>query len=79
MLTPHELAQLFVIVHASEGADPDNPELDALVELDLVQRVVLHGGRMEVRVTSHGTEVLARLARGYVSSQSSCKRLYRAS
>lgn len=76
MLTPHQLAQLFVIVHAHEAADADNPELDALVELDLVQRVVRHGGRMEVRVTSHGTEVLARLARGHVSSQSSRKRWY---
>ncbi len=64
MLTPHELAQLFVIVHAPETANAASPEIEALVEHDLVQRVTRTGDGVEIRVTPAGEEVLARLARG---------------
>ncbi|WP_206952159.1 hypothetical protein [Trinickia acidisoli] len=63
MLSPHELAQLFVIVHAPETADIESPDLEALVERDLVQWVARSGDRTEFRVTPHGADVLARLMR----------------
>jgi hypothetical protein len=63
MLSPHELAQLFVIVYEPETADIATPELEALVEHDLIQCVTGPGERTALRVTPHGAEVLARLAR----------------
>ncbi|HEX7684916.1 MAG TPA: hypothetical protein VF446_15505 [Trinickia sp.] len=63
MLTPHELAQLFVIVHAPETANAASPEIEALVEHDLVQRVARAGDGIEVRVTPAGEKILTRLAR----------------
>lgn len=62
MLTPHELARLFVIVHAPEAADATSPDVKALVEHDLVQCVARNGQRVEIRVTQHGAQVVARLA-----------------
>lgn len=64
MLTPHELAKLFVIVDALESADAASPELEALVEHELVQCVTRIGESVELRLTPRGAEVLARLARG---------------
>ncbi|MGG1943446.1 hypothetical protein AB1286_01365 [Trinickia sp. NRRL B-1857] len=63
MLSPHELAQLFVIVYEPETADTASPELEALVEHDLIQCVSAPGERAALRVTPHGAEVLARLSR----------------
>lgn len=69
MLTPHELAQLFVIVNAPATADAANPELETLVEQDLVQCVARAGEPIELHVTARGAEVLARLARSAAPSQ----------
>lgn len=63
MLTPHELARLFVIVHTPDAEAVVSPEIEALVEQDLVQCVARGGERIELRVTAQGAEVLARLAR----------------
>lgn len=61
MLTPHELAHLFVIVHTPDAVAAVSPEIEALVEQDLVQCVGRSGERIELRVTPQGAEVLARL------------------
>ncbi|TAM50475.1 MAG: hypothetical protein EPN57_22055 [Paraburkholderia sp.] len=71
MLTPHELAQLFVIVNAPVAAHAASPELETLVEQDLVQCVARIGESIELRVTARGAEVLARLARGAAPSRPS--------
>lgn len=63
MLTPHELAQLFVIVHTPDAAATVSPEIETLVEQDLVQCVSRSGEHIELRVTPQGAAVLARLAR----------------
>jgi hypothetical protein len=63
MLTPHQLARLFVIVDAPKAADAAGPEIEALVEQDLVQCVAGAGEAVELRVTPRGAQVLARLAR----------------
>lgn len=75
MLSPHELAQLFVIVDEPETADIASPELEALVEHDLVQCVAAPGERTELRVTPYGAEVLARLTRtGWRSAATATRR-----
>ncbi|MGN6319099.1 hypothetical protein [Trinickia sp.] len=63
MLTPHELARLFVIVHTPHAEAVVSPETEALVEQDLVRCVARGGERIELRVTPQGAEVLARLTR----------------
>jgi hypothetical protein len=63
MLSPHELAQLFVIVDEPETVDTASPELEALVEHNLIQCVARPGEGTALRVTPHGAEVLARLSR----------------
>lgn len=63
MLSPHELARLLVIVNAPETANVPSPDLEALVEHDLVRCVAHNGERVEVRVTPFGADLLARLSR----------------
>lgn len=61
MLTPHQLARLFVIIDAPETADIASPDLDALVQQELVRCVARIGEPVEIRLTERGTQVLARL------------------
>lgn len=74
MLSPHELAQLFVIVDEPETADTASPELEALVEHDLIQCVTSPGEPTALRVTPLGAEVLARLSRTGLRSARAGKR-----
>lgn len=63
MLSPHELARFLVLVNAPETADVPSPDLEALVEHDLVRCVAKSGERVEIRVTPSGADLLARLSR----------------
>lgn len=74
ILSPHELAQLFVIVDEPETADTASPELEALVEHDLIQCVTSPGEPTALRVTPLGAEVLARLSRTGLCSARTGKR-----
>ena len=74
MLTPHELARLFVIVDAPESADAASPELEALVEHELVQCITRTGESVELRLTPRGAQALARLAHGAIGSGESAGR-----
>lgn len=60
MLTPHQIASLFVAMNAPEKADVDSPDLISLVEKRLVQ-YAHEFDKPRVYLTPEGIDLAARL------------------
>lgn len=61
LLSPHEIATLFVIQHAPEQVAPSHSDAVHLQHANLVQVVSAHAGDARLVLTSKGRELLKRL------------------
>jgi len=63
MLSPHELATLFLVKEDPDQVEIDCPDLDALVEGQCVRVETLASGRASPRLTAHGDSILKAITR----------------
>lgn len=58
MLSPHEFATLMLVIDSPEQVEMDRPELDQLLERQLVELESLGGGHQQLRVTREGQHLM---------------------
>jgi len=68
MLTPHQIAKLFIVSRQPAGADAGSPDVESLIEQSLVRRVDAGPDGTVVQVTALGADLVARLANANASA-----------
>ncbi|WP_150699677.1 hypothetical protein [Pandoraea terrae] len=63
MLSPHEFATLMLLKDAPDQVDMTRPDLEALLERQLVELDRLASGHQRPRVTARGHHLLQRVER----------------
>jgi hypothetical protein len=70
MLTPHQIAKLFVVSREPARAEAGSPDVESLIEQSLVRRVDAGPAGPVVQVTALGADLVARLANATANGKS---------
>lgn len=62
MLTPHQIAKLFVVSRGAASVAAGSADIESLIEQSLVRRVDAGPDGMVVQVTALGADLVARFA-----------------